>query len=175
MECTCSGRGKAARANAALILAALSLLVTTSGVAYAAGSGMLLGKPNEARKTTELTSKRGEPLALSAKDGSAPLRVDSSKVVAGLNADLVDGLNADDFAMADGVPPSLSGWTIMVAGSSCPAGSELVGIGGRYGAEDASAAGFGSFLYRVEYSSLLDDYRLVRDRGALPMSACRVD
>lgn len=174
MVCTCEGH-RSARSNAALILAGLSLLLTLSGAAYAAGTGLVLGKANQAKTTTTLLSQRDEPLSVLSRDGSAPFKVNSSELVTGLNSDKLDGLDAGAFLRSDQAPPDLSGWVVMVAGSSCPAGSEQVGIAGRYGAEDQSQAGFGSYLYRVEYSAALGSYRLARDRAPLIMTACRVN
>lgn len=175
MECTRPGH-QSARTNAALALGIASLLLTTSGIAYAAGTGLVLGRSNEARKTTELSSKRGEPLSLVAPAGQAPLAVNSQQLVDSLNADLLDGLEAEAFARADDLPPNLTGWTIMVAGSSCPDGSEVVGLGGRYGAEDSFQADFaGSYLYKVEYSPGLDSYVLRRNQSPLLMTACKVN
>lgn len=70
--------------------------------------------------------------------------------------------------------PNLSGYTLIVAGSSCPKGSVLVGKAGGYGAEDGAAATYGEFLYEVTEHPFTDKPTLSRDRSPLPMSACRV-
>jgi hypothetical protein len=67
-----------------------------NGVAYAAtGHSFLLGKSNSANHTTTLKNTgSGAALTLKSKTTSAPLAVNSSKVVTHLNADMVDGVSA---------------------------------------------------------------------------------
>lgn len=73
----------------------LSVVVGGLGVATAANGGSLvLGHSNSATKTTTLKDKRGTPLALVGKASKPPLKVNSSKQVAHLNASLVGGLSA---------------------------------------------------------------------------------
>ncbi len=74
----------------------LMLVVGLDYVSYAAtGQSMVLGKANEASKVTALKrTTSGPALKLTVKPGSAPLAVNSSKKVAKLNADRLDGLDA---------------------------------------------------------------------------------
>jgi hypothetical protein len=71
-------------------------------------------------------------------------------------------------------PPSLRGYTVMVAGSKCPRGSSLVGFAGAYGAEDVGAAAYDRFLYRVTTDAWTDETVLRRDKAPLVMSACLI-
>jgi hypothetical protein len=71
------------------------LLVSGIGVADAAtGGNFLLGKSNTANRTTVLTDRNGTPLSLRAKAGSPPLKVNSKKLVAKLNANFLNGLSS---------------------------------------------------------------------------------
>jgi hypothetical protein len=56
---------------------------------------LLLGKSNKAKKTTKLTTKKGVALALKSKKGPA-LSVNTTDLIANLNADSVDGKGLDD-------------------------------------------------------------------------------
>lgn len=69
-----------------------------NGLAEAAtGHSFILGRHNYANALTILQrTTAGAPLSLVAKAGSAPLAVNTTKVVTRLNADLVDGKNAID-------------------------------------------------------------------------------
>jgi hypothetical protein len=80
---------------------ALVGIAAANGVAYAAtGHAFVLGEKNQASTTTTLTrTTSGVPLALNAVSGSAPLAVNSTKRVAKLNADMVDGLHATSLEM----------------------------------------------------------------------------
>lgn len=73
-------------------------VVSVNGVALAStGHALILGRDNSANATTTVhRTTAGAPLSLVAKAGSAPLAVNSSKVVKNLNADLVDGQSAVD-------------------------------------------------------------------------------
>lgn len=105
------------RPSATLLVALLALVVALGDATYAAGGpSLLLGHANTAHKTTKLTSKgKGAALSLKSKSGPAaafrggsgqpPFTVDSSTKVTGLNADLLDGLDASAFALAK---PSIS-------------------------------------------------------------------
>lgn len=173
--CSCHQRS-APTGRVALALAIASIVIATGGAAFAtpAGQSLILGKSNKASGLTSLASAGGTPLALAAGKGKPPLAVNSSKRVDRLNSDQLDGLDSSDFALSSQLPADLSGYTILVAGVSCPSGSSLVGQGGQYGAENEVPAGFGTYLYRVDYSSLLETYRLERDQAPLKMTACRV-
>jgi hypothetical protein len=101
------------RPSAALLVALLALVVALGDATYAAGGpSLLLGHSNKTHKTTKLTSKgKGAALSLKSKKGPAaafragsgqpPFTVDSSTKVPGLDADLLDGLDASAFAPAN--------------------------------------------------------------------------
>ena len=82
--------------NRVLMVLATALVVfagTALGSYAANGGPLLLGKGNKAAKTTKLKNAgKGPALSLKTKVGEPPLMVSSSTKVAGLNADLVDGL-----------------------------------------------------------------------------------
>jgi len=85
------------RGAATTIAAAAVLLAGSTLGSYAANGGpLLLGKSNTASKTTTLkTTGNGAALSLKSKKNKPPLKVSSSTKVAKLNADLVDGVEAD--------------------------------------------------------------------------------
>jgi hypothetical protein len=88
------GRGVTAGA-----IGVLSLAVGGIGVATAANGGSFtLGHTNTATKTTTLKDKKGTPLSLVGKKSKPPLKVNSSKQVAHLNASLLGGLSATKLA-----------------------------------------------------------------------------
>lgn len=84
------------RAGVTATAIALVSIAAANGVAYAAtGHAFILGESNQASTTTTLTrTTNGVPLVLNAKSGYAPLAVNSTRRVARLNADMVDGLHA---------------------------------------------------------------------------------
>lgn len=86
-----------ARTGLAVIGAAALLVAGVDLGAQAAQQAkpLLLGKSNKAGKVTKLTSKKGPALSLKSKKGPA-LAVNSSDLVAHLNADLVDGKSANE-------------------------------------------------------------------------------
>jgi hypothetical protein len=72
-----------------------ALFVSGVGIADAAtGGNFILGKKNTAGAVTTLSNPNGTPLSLKAKSGSAPLAVNTSKLVAKLNANFLNGLSA---------------------------------------------------------------------------------
>jgi hypothetical protein len=76
-------------------IGALCLVVGGLGVATAANGGSLvLGHHNSATSTTTLKDSKGTPLSLIGKKSKPPLKVNSSKQVAHLNASLLGGLSA---------------------------------------------------------------------------------
>lgn len=83
----------------ATVVAYVALFFAMSGTAVAATGGtFVLGKDNKASKTSTLASRAGAPLTLDAPRGRAPMRVNSTRRVARLNADLLDGLHGRAFA-----------------------------------------------------------------------------
>ena len=83
--------------TALVVTAASAALVTSLSLSAAASGGLLrIGARNDARATTSLVNHGpGPALRLANRPGAPPLRVSSSRRVAGLNADRVDGWEAD--------------------------------------------------------------------------------
>jgi hypothetical protein len=79
-----------------VLLAATVIVVGGANLAaYAAnGKPVLLGHGTKASKSTTIKSSKGVPLKLKSKPGTPALSVSNSQKVAGLNADLVDGLDS---------------------------------------------------------------------------------
>ncbi len=82
----------------AVLLAAVVLIGGANLAAYAAnGQPLLMGKTNTAtKKTTVKNNGSGPALHLKTQPGQAPLKVNRTKKVNKLNADLVDGASAAD-------------------------------------------------------------------------------
>lgn len=80
----------------------LALILAASGLAVAAtGQPLILGRSNSANKATVMTNTGDGPvLTLRAKAGQPALKVNSNRLVAKLNADLIDGKNSSQFAAA---------------------------------------------------------------------------
>jgi hypothetical protein len=109
-------RGYILTALAGVVAGALlisGLVMTVIPAEAESGDTMIVGESNRAGRSTWLASRgpsvlklnntAGNPaLDLRNSGGSAPLLVDSSVVVAGLNADLLDGQTATDFLASDG-------------------------------------------------------------------------
>ena len=115
---------------AAFAAGTLVAVVLTPGSAVAAtAKSVLLGRSNTSSHTTTLVNRTGTPLALTAKKGSAPLKVSSSTKVAGLNADQVDGLSASSFARSTGRTGIVVAKAPLTA-AQCPAGTVVTGGGG---------------------------------------------
>lgn len=115
-------------AAAVVATAAITIPVSaTAAVRYVA-----LGAKNSTTATTTVTNSGGTALALNSKSGTAPLAVNSTKVVTRLNADLLDGLHATSFARSTGQTGTLLG----VGEVDCPAGTVITGGGGLATAAD---------------------------------------
>lgn len=123
-------------------IGAVMALVIGSGTAYAATGGtFVLGKSNVAGRTTTLANKKGTALALNSPVGAPPLRVNRSIKVPDLNADLLDGMDQSDFALASGsvraydVPGVAYDFNnnakpdAIIAAASCPKGTQRTGGG----------------------------------------------
>ena len=82
-----------------VLLGAAVLVGGVNIAAYAAtGGNFLLGKSNSAGKTTTLTNTgKGAPLSLKGRASAPPLTVSSSRKVAKLNADKLDGKDSTAF------------------------------------------------------------------------------
>ncbi len=115
----------------AVLLAAVVLIGGANLAAYAAnGQPLLMGKTNTAtKKTTVKNNGSGPALHLKTQPGQAPLKVNRTKKVNKLNADLVDGASASDLqttAYRYQVPPSAAAATHQVAFPGLPAGPYLM-------------------------------------------------
>ena len=113
---------------------AAAVLFVHAGVAPAAdGGAVLIGRANVGSLTTSLGNGSGTALSLSSRPGTPPLRVNSPARVVNLNADLLDGVDSSQLALA-------AGRTGIVIGSAdddgyvntarCPAGTVATGGGG---------------------------------------------
>ncbi len=112
------------------IVAAVALAVPAGSATAANGGVWLLGRSNAETATTTVTNTKGTPLKLNAKSGTAPLAVNSTKVVGSLNADLVDGYHASAFAMRSGktgvvVASDVNEPAVWPAGPGSPGGGGL--------------------------------------------------
>lgn len=142
------------RSRLVTILLAAALLVGAAnlGAFAATGGPLLLGKSNTASKTTTLKTTGSKPaLSLKSKAGKAPLKVSNTTKVAKLNADLVDGLDADALKTTSRVYDlAVSGATQDYVTFSLPGLAP-----GRYEASyavsagtDGAATAFGCFLIK---------------------------
>lgn len=88
----------------ALVTAALLVGVSVApGSAIAASAkSILLGRSNTTTATTTITNSKGTPLALNAKKGTSPLKVNSATKVGNLNADRLDGLSSESLLRKTG-------------------------------------------------------------------------
>lgn len=84
----------------------LALVVAIGGAGYAATGGpVLLGKVNQANQPTSIRNTGSGPaLELKVAEGRAPLTVNSSRLVRGLNAAQLGGKGPKAFAPASGSP-----------------------------------------------------------------------
>ena len=94
-------RLRLSRPSHATVVAYLALATAMSGTAAAATGGVfVLGQSNRADRASALVNRSGTPLALHAREGSPPLRVDTETRVRHLNADLLDRLDSTSFLRA---------------------------------------------------------------------------
>jgi len=88
-------RMRAINPRTAVIGLTLALVLSGVGIADAAtGGNFILGRVNRETSTSSLNNSRGTPLRLVAPGHDAPLSVSNSNLVAGLNAQLLDGQSA---------------------------------------------------------------------------------
>jgi hypothetical protein len=100
-------------------IGAMALTVGGLGIATAANGGSLvLGHHNTATKTTTLKDKHGTPLSLVGKKSKPPLKVNSSKQVAHLNASLVGGRSASQLATNGSAAQTSTGADVPITESS---------------------------------------------------------
>lgn len=112
------------------VIAALGVAIVAvggAGVAKAAGGGpVIAGHSNTSAKTTTLKSKHGPALSLKSKHGPA-LKVNNSKLVPKLNAQLLDGQSASQ--IGDQIIQLAGSFTGGGAYILCPKGTTPVGGG----------------------------------------------
>jgi hypothetical protein len=132
-----------------------AIVLTGGGVAaYAANGGsLLIGRSNSGTAVTTLTNSAGTPLSLRAKTGYPPFAVNSSKTVANLNADWIDGINGVNLVQRTGPYSATTGniygdtdWApldptadppgppdensdMLISVATCPTGTKLTGGG----------------------------------------------
>jgi hypothetical protein len=111
------------------------MFAAVAGTAHATTGGpLLLGRPNSAKSATGLENRAGTALALTSKPGVAPLKVSDRTRVEKLNADLLDGLDSADLALAAGRTGIVVGTAGDIDGfvntARCPAGTSATGGGG---------------------------------------------
>jgi hypothetical protein len=121
--------------SAALFAIGAGAGLMLSGVGHAAdGSSFLLGRMNTASRITSLSNVSGSALSLVSIASSPPLRVNSHAKVAHLNADLLDGRDSSEFALAGARTGVIVGNTSDDDGlantAHCPAGTIATGGGG---------------------------------------------
>jgi hypothetical protein len=115
--------------TAAAIVAVGCIAIPTG--AYAANGGSwLLGRSNYETATTTVTNTYGTPLYLRAKSGYAPLKVNSTKTVTSLSADLLDGISSGSFARKTAKSGTVFSDGADGMGVVCPTGTILTGGGG---------------------------------------------
>jgi hypothetical protein len=121
------------RLTYANIAATLALFLALGGTAYAANGGsFLLGRNNAASLTTTLTNSGASPaLTLRPASGLPPISTSSRVKSPNLNADLLDGVDSSQFALAAGNTGFIVGdGPNGDASATCPAGTRLTGGGG---------------------------------------------
>ena len=132
-----------------VLLGAVLLMGAANLGAYAAtGAPLLLGKKNDAPKTTTLKSAKGPALSLKTKSTAPPLAVSGSAKVEKLNADLLDGVDSSALKTKtfvfhlSGITPDNSFLYFDLAG--LPAGKYLVSynIGVEYPSSSSSIRGY---------------------------------
>lgn len=142
------GRATAFLVGLAVILAVLLGLASAALAGTGVGAAFNLGKTNTVNRLSQLVGSTDKPmlrvtnkssgtdataLTLQVQPGHAPMRVNSSTQVAGLNADRVDGqdvaqigVNGVQRVEAESAENSVSS---KQATASCPSGKALVGTG----------------------------------------------
>jgi hypothetical protein len=115
----------------AVALLGLAVVAVPTAASASNGGAWLLGRSNYESATTTVSNSAGTPLALNARAGYAPFKVNSSLTVKNLSADKFDGLDNTSYAKTYGKTgtivhdSSTDGW-----GAACPAGSVFVSGGG---------------------------------------------
>ena len=140
-------RGTATMVGFAVMLAVV-LGVGTTALAAVPGDPFKLGKTNTVDKMSKLVGSAngallrvdnegsGPALDLQVEEGEAPMTVDSTIQVNGLNADQVDGQSADDFVSEDKtykvteLETGLGGGLDETVRAECDSGDIVLGGGG---------------------------------------------
>jgi hypothetical protein len=160
------------------VMATLAVFLVLGGGAYAATGGrLILGQANSADATTglssnvssgptlDLTNTGGKPAAsFTGGTGAAPFAVNSTKKVAKLNADRLDGVDSTGFVPSSGLqrvgpitlqldPNSGQGVELATIGNLNFAGSCIRGLGG----QDQVNIQITSAVNHSTYASLTQD------------------
>lgn len=115
------------RAIAATLGVAI-VAVAGAGIADASTSAPVrLGRTNATSKPTTIKDSKGPALSLKVPSNSSPMKVNSSKVVTHLNADLLDGQSAS--ALGQHTLTVLAEMSDFVGIATCPTGTHPVGGG----------------------------------------------
>ncbi len=144
-------RGTALVLGVALMLALVLGVATTAVAGTGAGATFNLGQTNTVGVLSKLVGSVGGPslqidnnstdaaataLDLQVEAGKAPMKINSSALVANLNADKVDGLNASQLGGLSGVEQvgaqgELNSTDIKTTSATCPEGKVAIGGGAR--------------------------------------------
>jgi hypothetical protein len=114
---------------------AVTVLALGGTAAYAANGGsLLIGRSNGGTAPTTLTNPTGTALRLNSKAGTPSLSVNTNTKVPNLDADYLDGLSSEKFALAGVhtgiIVGSVSDADGFVDTAQCPSGTHATGGGG---------------------------------------------
>jgi hypothetical protein len=168
------------------VLGTLGILTAVAASPVVGGSGIgaifNLGKTNTANSTTTLTGKattrtlqvtntgNGSALQLTTKSTVAPMKVNSSVVVANLNADLLDGQHSSAFMAAGAHPDAATLNGVASSGFVQPTGQIRVTVPGsawaRYESTDDTS--FSNYANATVWSKASLGLALLTTATALP-------
>jgi hypothetical protein len=153
-----------------IVAAAVAALVLGSDyVSYAAtGKSLLLGKLNRSPKATALArTKAGPVLDLRTKSGSdAPLRTNGTGLVQNLDADLLDGHHAADFA-----PDTLVGQVAGLTSGQGALQSQAATLGSQVGTLQSTTSTLGSQVGTLQSQTSTLQSQTTSLAGSMPTSA----
>ncbi|HVX55919.1 hypothetical protein [Nocardioides sp.] len=153
-----------------IVAAAVAALVLGSDyVSYAAtGKSLLLGKLNRSPKATALArTKAGPVLDLRTKSGSdAPLRTNGTGLVQNLDADLLDGHHAADFA-----PDTLVGQVAGLTSGQGALQSQAATLGSQVGTLQSTTSTLGSQIGTLQSQTSTLQSQTTSLAGSMPTSA----
>jgi hypothetical protein len=153
-----------------IVAAAVAALVLGSDyVSYAAtGKSLLLGKLNRSPKATTLArTKAGPVLDLRTKSGSdAPLRTNGTGLVQNLDADLLDGHHAADFA-----PDTLVGQVAGLTSGQGALQSQAATLGSQVGTLQSTTSTLGSQVGTLQSQTSTLQSQTTSLAGSMPTSA----